>query len=464
MLPATTHRQRRAALADRIDGPILLVGHGQRPRNLPAVLVPFRQDSTFLYFTGCAMADAALLIEDDGRSTLFLPRPADDDPLWHGEVPGFADLQATLGVDAVVGADQLESTVGDRRPRTLAIADLARNRLAQRLAGSELQFGVKHGDDALVDAVIAMRRTKSAEELDQLRQAASHTVAAHLAVMRACRPGAHERVLTALFEGVLAARGCAPGYGTILTQRGEVLHNDRHDLTLEAGGLLLIDGGGEVASGYGADVTRTLPVSGSYTPRQRAAYDAVLEAQLASIAQCRPGTPYRAVHDASCAVLARFLCDERLLTCSPEEALERHAHALFFPHGVGHHLGMDVHDLENFGDLPSYPDGMSRPEPFGTCYLRLNLPLEEGWVVTIEPGFYVVPAILRDATLRERFGDIVDYDRTAQWLGFGGIRTEDDVAILAEGPEVLTGALPKTAADVEAVIGTGPDASELLSC
>ncbi len=462
MIPASVHHARRVELARRVGRPILMMGNGRMTRNLPLVTYPFRQDSAFLYAIGCDLPDAAAVIEPDGSTTLFLPAPGPDDALWHGHVDDLAALSVRYGLP-VEPAGALAGATAGRQLATLAVSDPARCALGARLAGdTELSFGEHHGDDALVDALIAMRRVKDDAELAAMRQAAAHSAAAHLAVMRATRPGAHEQALTALFEAVLAARGCTTGYGTILTQRGEILHMEAHDQALEAGRLLLIDAGGEVPSGYGVDITRTMPVSGAFSARQRAAYDAVLEAQLAAIARCTPGTPYRDVHDVACHVIARFLRDEGLLRVSPEEAVERGSHALFFPHGVGHHLGLDVHDLENFGDRPSYPRGVGRPEPFGTRNLRLNLPLEDRWVVTVEPGFYVVPAILADRELRAEHASAVDFDRAEAWLGFGGIRIEDDVVVRAT-PEVLTAAVPKAPDAIEAVVGTEPLPSWLRS-
>jgi Xaa-Pro aminopeptidase len=462
MIPAATFADRRRRLAALAPGPILLMGNGERSRNLPMNKLPFRQDSTFLYFTGCALPDAAMLLQDD-YCTLFVVPPADDDALWHGEVDGLDVLRAKYHVDAVRSIDELASAVDDLvNVRTIAVADESKNHRASELTGLRLSFGHDLGDDGLVDAIIALRRTKSLEEINELRAAAEVTAQAHLACMRGTRAGGHEQRLTAVFQAVLAYHDCAEGYGTILTQSGEVLHSRAHDQELHNGRLLLLDGGAERRSGYGADVTRTWPVSGKFDARQRAAYQAVLDAQKASIAITRPGVRYRAVHDLSCLVLARFLADEKLLRVSPETAVEIGAHAVFYPHGTGHLLGMDVHDLENFGDRPAYPKGQGRPAQFGTRYLRLDLPLEAGWVVTIEPGFYVVPAILADKALRETFADAIDWDRAAQWSGFGGIRIEDDVLVTEEGAEVLTGSIPKEIAELEAIIGVGPTPEERL--
>ncbi|MCA9571853.1 MAG: aminopeptidase P N-terminal domain-containing protein, partial [Myxococcales bacterium] len=244
---AEHHAARRAALLRQVGGPVLLLGNREIPRTLPMTPYPFRQDSTFLYFTGCDLPDAAVLLEE-GRETLFLPRPSDDDPLWHGPAPTIEERAAALGFPSVRPSDTLDAAIEGLSPRTLAVPDPRQNARLAALTGRPHTFGKHHGDPDLVDAVIALRRTKGPEELEQMRVAAAASTRAHVAVMRAIRPGTSERALTALFEGVLALHGATPGYGTILTVRGEVLHNHHHGNTLEAGQLLLIDGGGEIGS------------------------------------------------------------------------------------------------------------------------------------------------------------------------------------------------------------------------
>ena len=232
---------------------------------------------------------------------------------------------------------------------------------------------------------------------------------------------------------------------------------------LEAGQLLLLDGGAERPSGYGVDITRTWPVDGVFNGRQRAAYEAVLRSQLAAISLCRAGGRYRDIHLHAARVLAEWLLEEGLLRGSLDGVMEQHAAAVFFPHGVGHLLGLDVHDLEQFGDAAAYAPGRGRSSHFGTAYLRLDLDLEPGHLVTIEPGFYVVPAILGDAALRGRLGDTVNWEAAEAWLPFGGIRVEDDVLVTEGEPEVLTHATPKQVSELEALIGSGPSALERLS-
>lgn len=448
------HADRRRRLHALHPGPILLSGNGVRDRTLPGDGF-YRQDSTFLYFTGSHRPDSAIWIED-GRTTLYAVPPDPAGALWHGPEASLDELAAQLGVDAVAPLAALEARARRHKPATLAVADTSVNARVGDWLDRALAFGPAPGDPALVDAVTTMRRIKDDDELDAMRQAAAVTVKAHRLAMQVTRPGVTEAALTAVFEGVLTAAGCTPGYGTILTQDGHVLHHHGHEGTCADGRLLLLDGGAEIPAGYGADVTRTWPVSGTFTGPQRDAYAAVLEAQEAGIAQCRAGVRYREVHLAASRVIARFLLDEGLLKgADVDTVVERGAHALFFPHGIGHLLGLDVHDLEAFGDRAAYPPGASRDPRFGLSYLRLDLPQEAGWVVTVEPGFYVVPAILADDGLRGRFDDLLDRDVLARWEGFGGIRIEDDVVITDGDPEVLTEAAPKAIAEVEAVVGTG---------
>lgn len=453
-LGAEVHAARRARLRAAVPGPILLIGNGTIQRNLPMNLLRFRQDSSFLYFTGCDEPGAALLLDESG-DTLFLTPPAADDGLWHGHVISNGDRARALGFERSAALAELESTVGDRRPATLSVSDPVACARAAALTGRPLRFGGPNGDEALIDAVIAMRRILGPEELAALRATAAVSVQAHRLAMAQTRPGRTEESLLALFEGCLRAGGRGTAYDTILTVRGEVLHNHSHPNVLEAGQLLLLDGGGEAPDGYASDITRTWPVSGRFDGRQRAAYEAVLAAQTEAIAAVRPGVRYRDLHLQACRVLARFLVDEGLLVGEPDGLVERGAHALFFPHGLGHLLGLDVHDLEVFGDRAAYGPGRARSPQFGTGYLRLDLDLQADMLVTIEPGFYVVPAILGDRALTERFGDALRLDVAARWLGFGGIRVEDDVLVTAQGGQSLTPELERTVAELEAIIGTG---------
>lgn len=451
MVSKEFHRGRRAALAGSVSIPILLMGIGNRARNLPMNRLPFRQDSSFLYCTGCVEPNSALMLID-GESILFLENHPPEDALWHGETASLEMRRVQYGVDRVLPNTELENFARSLSScATIAVSDLRVNIRAEKMVGYPLSFGTDLGNEELVDGLISLRRNLQREEVSIIKKTMETTRRAHIAAMRATHPGSHERLVAAAFHYELAKDGLPSAYRSIVTVRGEVLHNESYVNSLEEGQLLLLDGGAEARSGYANDITRTWPVSKRWTERQKRTYDAVLKAQEASIAAVFSGNRYRNVHEASSVVIASFLHDEGLLRISPEEAVQRGAQALFFPHGIGHLLGLDVHDLENFGDRPSYPVDRSRSEQFGTSYLRLDLDLKANMLVTVEPGFYVVPSIIHNPDLRAQFRDAFHWDRVERWQGFGGIRIEDNVLCTDGAPEVLSASIPKTTEEIDAV-------------
>ena len=285
---------------------------------------------------------------------------------------------------------------------------------------------------------------------------------AHLLAIRHSKPGIKEQVLAGHVEGTFAKHGCVPAYGTILSVRSEVLHNHFHENILQAGDVVLLDGGAEdTITGYCSDVTRCWPVGGAFTAEGRDVYDLVLKAQEASIAAVKPGLRFRDLHLQASKVMAEGLVSMGLLKGKADALVEVGAHAVFFPHGLGHQIGLDVHDMESFGDRVHYPNGRTRSTQFGTKYLRMDMDLAEGMTFTIEPGLYFVPAIIRSAELRAQFKGLVDFERAEKFLamnqgrGFGGIRIEDDVLCTKTVVEVLTKSIPKARTEIEALSGTG---------
>jgi Xaa-Pro aminopeptidase len=296
---------------------------------------------------------------------------------------------------------------------------------------------------------------KDAAELKAMRETARITHAAHVEAMKGSTPGTAEQELVGIVEGIFACVGCVPAYNTILTARGEVLHHHGHQGNLKPGDIVLLDGGCEAPSGYCSDVTRCWPVGGAFTPEGADVYDTVLQANLDAIAAVKPGARYRDLHRLASRTVADGLAQMGLLKGTADALVESGAHAVFFPHGVGHQLGLDVHDLETFGDRILYPGGRTRSPQFGTSYLRMVMDLAEGMTFTIEPGIYFVPQIIRSAELRSKFKDQVGWALAEKFLamndgrGFGGIRIEDDVACTATGADVLTAAIPKARQEVE---------------
>ncbi len=454
--PAATLIARRKALAQAVGAPILLLGHLPIARNFRLNVYRFRQDSTFLYYLGLSTPNAAAVVEPSGRTTLYLPPLEPGDALWHGALPDIADQAARVGADAVRPRGELAP--GDYR--TIVTADLQANLEGARLTGRALDSRDPSTSDAgLLAAVVAQRMVRDAGEVDAIRRAAAVTEKAHVAGMRATRVGTTEDAVQAVIDGMFQLHGMTSAYPSIVTARGEVLHGHAQGIRLTSDHLLLVDAGAEEPGGYASDVTRTWPADGRFDARQAALYDLVLASQEAGIDRVRAGVRYRDVHVASARVLADGLRDEGLLIGDLDGLVERGAHAAFFPHGVGHLLGLDVHDLELYGDI-GYPAGRTRSDQFGLAYLRLDCDLQPGMVVTVEPGIYFVPEIFADDALRARLGDSVDWREAETWIGFGGIRIEDDVLTTDSDPDVLTEGIPKSRAAVAALVGTGPSPEE----
>jgi Xaa-Pro aminopeptidase len=434
---AATLQSRCSRLSDRFQFPAVLWSGQSSARNFPANVYSFRASSHFLYFAGMPLERAAIHIEQS-RLTLFLDPPPASSALWHGESPTPEAIAAQMGAAAVYPLAELPqwakgcATIAVQDPITRQHQELCCDRpipLPPQADGLDL---------ALIQAIIALRLTHDAAALAELQQAAQISVEAHQAAISAIPTAPTEAALRAAIEAVMLAHNATPAYGSIVTTRGEVLHNTHYHHPLQAGDLVLIDAGAETASGWAADITRTWPVSGQFSPTQQAIYDLVLAAHDACIAAIRPGVEYRDIHLLAAQILAAGLVELGILRGDPQSLVERDAHALFFPHGIGHLLGLDVHDMEDLGDLAGYAEGRSRSDRFGLGYLRLDRPLQTGMLVTIEPGFYQVPALLQDPQRRATYHDAVNWERLAAFADVRGIRIEDDVLVTESGAEVLT--------------------------
>lgn len=446
---ADTLRDRRRQLAEIFDAPVILWSGRRSPRNFSANTFPFRASSHFLYFAGLPLENAAICLEA-GQLTLFM----DDQPLsyalWHGEIPVKENIAQRIGADAVLPIAELPAHLAG--VATIPVQDAAtwteQTQLLDRWVLPERPLeGI---DLELAKAIIALRLVHDASALVELRKAAAVTVAAHKTGMAATRNAKTEADIRAAMESVIIAENMSCAYASIVTTHGEVLHNDRYHNTIKAGDLLLADVGAETATGWAADVTRTW-ASGKFSSTQRDIYDVVLAAHDACIAKIHPDVEYRDIHFLAAATIAEGLIDLGILQGKAEDLVERDVHALFFPHGVGHLLGLDVHDMEDLGDLAGYEAGRTRSDRFGLGYLRLDRPLRPGMLVTIEPGFYQVPAILNNPEVRAAYQDVVNWERLAEFADVRGIRIEDDVLVTEAGSEVLT-TLPTTADDIEQLV------------
>ncbi|MCG3130282.1 MAG: Xaa-Pro aminopeptidase [Phycisphaerae bacterium] len=444
--PPNVYRDRRRRLGASLRRPMTIFSGSAAPRNYPANTYVFRAASTYLYFGGPPIEGAAMLIEpgNDGESgcVLFCEPAGPDDEVWLGPTPTDADLAGYSGllVSAVRDPDKLMTSVSGRGAVFAPVVCPRARETARRCGIADAA-----SDDLL--PIILLRLRKDEHELAAMRRAARVTIEAHAAAARAIRPGRVEADVAAAFHAVLAAHQHQPSFNPIISVRGEVLHCSGYPNHLDDGALLLIDAGSEEPGGYACDVTRVYPVSGRFTPEQRAVYDAVHRAMSAGVAACTVGTRYRDVHFLTARVLCEGLVAAELLKGDPAALADRRAHTLFFTHGVGHLIGLDVHDMEDFGDLAGYAPGRQRPTEFGSKFLRLDRDLESGMCVTIEPGVYLSPAIWKRSDLVAPFRDVVNLPEVEALLArrFGGVRLEQTVHVRtkeAGGPEALSDALP----------------------
>lgn len=449
VVPVLRHRRQR--LAEQVKMPVLLWSGRSSARNFPANVYPFRASSHFLYFAGRSLENAVIGLEA-GKLFLFMDEATPASALWHGETPTAAELAAQMGAEEVYPLEQLKSWATGAA--TIAAQD-APTRLLQSAVLNRMLWPTQspQGIDAeLTQAVIQLRLVQDTLALAKMQRAIAVSMAAHRAGMQATRTVQKESQVRAAMEAVIMAADMTCAYGSIVTVQGEVLHNNCYRHNLHPGDLLLADVGAETETGWASDITRTWPVSGKFSPTQRRIYDVVLAAHDACIAAIAPGVEYQSLHLLAAQVLAAGLVDVGILRGQVEDLVAMDAHALFFPHGIGHILGLDVHDMEDLGDLAGYAAGRQRSDRFGLGYLRLHRPLQAGMVVTIEPGFYQVPAILQDPERRERYQGVVNWERLSEFKDVRGIRIEDDVWVTETGANVLTADLPTQAEAVEQMV------------
>ena len=405
----------------------------------------------FAYLAGARTPGSALALDPGEGWILFAPVAGIEERVWVGDGQDLEALAASTGLP-VRPLGELSGWLERRRGETLALLgndDITHHPAAYGLENWQaLEMAIDPDLSArLSEQVSESRRAKDASEIALMRSAAGASRAGHLAALRIARPGMSERQLQIELEAEFFRNGAErTAYGSIVGtgSNGAVLHFSPTSRVLRAGEIVLIDAGAEVG-GYASDVTRTFPVGPRFEGVQRDLYQLVLGVQQAAIGEVRPGVEYRALHLAASARIAAGLVDLGILRGNPADLVERDAHALFFPHGLGHMLGLATHDAG--GCLK----GRTPSDRFGLKWLRADLPLQPGYVVTIEPGIYFIRALLTDPVRREQYRDMVDWDRVDGLLDFGGIRIEDDLLVTATGADVLTGAIPKSIPEIEAL-------------
>jgi Xaa-Pro aminopeptidase len=454
---------RRNRLREQVEsGLLLFLGNEESPMNYPANPFHFRQDSSFLYFFGLDSPSLAAVIDvDEERDVIFGNDVSMEDIIWMGELPSMKERAALVGVTNTAPLAQLDETINEAKNKGRTIHCLPPYRPENVLKIIQL-LGIgptevkSQASKELIKAVVAQRSVKIPREIEQMEMAHEITYDMYITAMKMAKPGIYEREIVGQMEGIVLASGCHIAFPTILTINGQILHNHYHGNPLFEGRLLVMDSGAESPMNYASDITRTVPVGGTFMPKQKEVYKIVLRAQEKAILNIKPGVMFKDIHIQAAAVIASGLKELGLMKGDTDEAVKAGAHGLFFPHGLGHMIGLDVHDMEDLGeDYVGYNDKVQRSEQFGLAYLRMAKTLEPGHVMTVEPGIYFIPALIDQWTAEKKFESFIDYDKLREYRDFGGIRIEDNVLVTEEGRRVLGKSIPKTVEDVEDITASG---------
>lgn len=458
MFAAEVYRRRRKRLASDIGtGVVLFMGNNQSPINYHDNVYPFRQDSSFLYFWGLDFSGLAAAIDiDASKEILFGDDMTLEESVWAGPQLSLRSLCEKAAIQALEPADHLEEILSKAMdsgrpvhflPQYRADNILKLSRLL-RINPEALGEGVS---PEMIRGVVSQRSIKSDAEIDQIEKAIDISHGMQILAMKMVSPGMVEQEVVGAMNGLAyAGNGSLMAFPVILSVRGDVLHNPFHKNTMQEGDLAVNDSGAESPMHYASDITRTIPVGGTFNSRQKEIYQVVIDAQEAAIQAIRPGIEFRKIHTLACRELTEGLKQIGLMTGDIEESVAAGAHALFMPAGLGHMMGLDVHDMEGLGeDYVGYTDTIKRSTQFGANKLRLARKLEPGFVVTVEPGLYFIPQLIDKWKTAGKFDPFIDYEKVEAYKGFGGVRIEDDVLVTESGSRVLGKPIPKSIADVE---------------
>ena len=462
MFEANVYKKRRKELRERVwEGLVLILGNGEAPANYPDNTYRFRQDSSFLYFFGLNMPGFAGVLDVDNDKDYLFGNDVDmDDIIWMGPQPKVKELGAAVGISNTRPfaklADMLREAIAQGRKIHFLPPYRYRNmQLLEDLLGIRHSLLKTYASLELIEAVVALRSVKEQCEIDEITKACNIGYEMHTTAMRNCRSGVKEQYIAGLIEGIANSYGSMVSFPVILSQNGETLHNHDHSQILQKGRMMLTDAGAENNMNYCSDFTRTVPVDGKFSARQKDVYNIVVNSNQRALELSRPGVTYLSVHLEVCKVLAQGLKDLGLMKGDVDAAVAAGAHALFMPHGLGHMMGLDVHDMEDLGQIYVGYDEVTRPvKQFGTSSLRMGRTLQPGFVITDEPGCYFIPALIDQWKEKGLHKDFLNYDKIETYKDFGGIRLEDDVLITEDGCRVLGDRrTPITVEEIEEIMG-----------
>jgi len=456
MFKAQTYLGRRHNLRMRIDSGIaLFMGNDESPMNYADNTYHFRQDSSFLYYFGLNTAGLTGIVDvDEGKDYIFGNDLTVEDFVWMGYQPSLKEQAQKVGIENTRSIPDLEKFLKEAVAKGREIHLVPQYRAENKIKlfnwlGIKLNETQNAASVELIKAVVAQREIKSDEELLEIEKGVNTTVDMHVAAMQMVQPGIMEWEIAARVLEIAVKAGGNISFPIIATIHGETLHNHYHGNQLKDGDMLLLDAGAETALGYAGDLSSTMPVAAAFSERQKEIYNIVLASHNASIEMLTPGLPFKNIYYESCRVIVEGLKDLGLMKGNAEEAVQLGAHAMFFPCGLGHQMGLDIHDMENLGEVYVGYDGKPKSTQFGIKSLRLAKPLVPGLVLTIEPGIYLVPSLIDMWRAEKRFADFINYDKLEAYKDFGGIRNEENFVITADGYRLIGKQKPKTIEDVE---------------
>lgn len=457
LFSSNTYKERRKKLAKAVgSGIIFITGNTESPMNYTDNIYRFRQDSNFRYFFGINLPNLHAMINcDTGEELIFGNEYSIDDIIWIGPHESLSSLAEKVGVQKVEklarvdhyikAQNSVHFTPPYRHDNMLYLSEMLGIAPSQMKASSS---------KTLIKAIVDIRSYKTEEEIVQMSDAVNITRTMHLEAMKNTEAGKYEYEVVAEIRKTHLSKHTELAYPVIFSVHGETLHNHYHGNQMQEGQLVLNDSGAENTFGYAGDITRTFPVNGVFSNQQKEIYELVLKMEKDSISDVQVGTKYRDIHISSNRIMLEGMKDLGLVQGDVDDMLEQGVGGLFMPHGLGHMIGMDVHDMEDLGeDFVGYASDMERSKQMGLKSLRLARTLEEGFVLTVEPGIYFIPDLLDKMNAEKTFGDFVNYSKLESYKNFGGVRIEDDVLVTKTGPKVLGEYIPKEIEEIENLVG-----------
>jgi Xaa-Pro aminopeptidase len=462
MFETDVYINRRNSLRSLISsGVVLFLGNVESPVNYAGNTYRFRQDSNFLYFFGLNLPQLAGVIDiEEGTDCLYGNDPDIEDIIWSGNLPSMEQLASRVGISSVSPHRDLRIKLlsAIRKGRKIHFAPPYRGDskiILSDLLGIRIAELGNYSSRNLIRSIVQLRSEKEACEVEEIERACDTGYEMHTLAMRLCQPGIFEYQITGAMEGIAGAANGMTSFPSIQSQNSEILHNHSHNNILQAGKMLVTDAGAETCMGYASDFTRTIPVDGKFSAKQLDIYNIVLAANNLAQKISKPGKFYYDVHIAAAKTVAEGLKSVGLMKGNVDDAVQSGAHALFFPHGLGHMMGLDVHDMEDLGEkYVGYDDEIQRSTQFGTANLRLGRRLKRNFVLTVEPGIYFIPALIAKWKSEKINSSFINFQKVEEYIDFGGIRLEDNIIITDDGCRRLgKKRIPITKEEVEEEMG-----------